>query len=370
MEIRIAFDHQAFVMQSYGGVSRYYSRLAEFLDRQSVHARVFAPIHKNYYLEALPPELYAGKRLEKFPPKTTQLISRYNSLASKRRVKSFSPHLIHETYFSKRIALSGNQPRIVTVYDMIHELFPKSFHRNDKTSLHKEAAIKRADHIICISENTKSDLIDFYNVDAKNVSVVHLAADTRIAQENTNSGANQRNHSPYLLFVGERGGYKNFLGLLNAVAASEKLSSDFSIVAFGGGPFSKEELGTIDLLGFSRSQVLQVAGDDNHLSDFYKRARAFVYPSKYEGFGIPPLESMQNCCPVVCSGSSSIPEVCGNAAEYFDPHSCESMKSTIEKIVYSDSEIERLTLLGNEQITKFSWTKCAEDTLEQYRKLL
>ncbi|NVZ67381.1 glycosyltransferase, partial [Pseudomonas gingeri] len=108
-----------------------------------------------------------------------------------------------------------------------------------------------------------------------------------------------RSSRPYLLYVRSRSGYKNFCGLLQAVATSNCLKSDFDIVAFGGGGFSRSEQELIEKLGFSPEQVSQTGGDDAVLADLYDGARAFVYPSLYEGIGLPPLEAMAHSCPVV-----------------------------------------------------------------------
>ena len=105
------------------------------------------------------------------------------------------------------------------------------------------------------------------------------------------------------------------------------------------------------------------------LGKLYDSARAFVYPSVYEGFGIPPLEAMAHSCPVISSNTSSMPEVIGGAAEYFDPLDIDDMKYAIEKVVYSESRIEILKALGERRLMSFSWDKCSQETLGVYRLL-
>jgi glycosyltransferase involved in cell wall biosynthesis len=106
------------------------------------------------------------------------------------------------------------------------------------------------------------------------------------------------------------------------------------------------------------------------LAAYYRNARAFVYPSRYEGFGIPPLEAMSFGCPVVCSNVSSIPEVVGDAAEMFDPLDVNSIRTSIEKVVEDDGRRMELIGRGAKRLTAFSWKRCAEQTLEVYRKIL
>ena len=111
-------------------------------------------------------------------------------------------------------------------------------------------------------------------------------------------------------------------------------------------------------------------GDDKLLSNLYQNATAFIFPSLYEGFGIPPLEAMANKCPVISSNTSSMPEVIGDAAEYFNPNSIENLIYAIEKVVLSDIRKKELTQLGLDRIKRFSWEKCSNQTLSIYKTLL
>ncbi len=202
---------------------------------------------------------------------------------------------------------------------MIHELFPNEFSVTDNTAATKRIAIARADHVICISENTKLDLMRLHGTPASKISVVYLGFDQFVTDEDKLPPAVFAG-KPFLLYVGQRGGYKNFTGLLKAVASSDRLLSDFDIIAFGGPKFSDSERNLVSSVGFAENQVRQISGDDDLLGGFYGSAKAFIYPSLYEGFGIPPLEAMAHQCPVISSNTSSMPEVIGSAGEYFDPN--------------------------------------------------
>ena len=143
------------------------------------------------------------------------------------------------------------------------------------------------------------------------------------------------------------------------ISASPKLNTTF---------FDKEEVKFIKSVGLKSNQVTHVSGDDNTLKNLYQSAEALVYPSLYEGFGMPPLEAMANGCPVVSSNTSSMPEVIGDAAEYFNPESVEELLSAIENVLSSNRK-EELVNLGFKRVKMFSWKKCAKETLSVYQRL-
>ena len=123
-------------------------------------------------------------------------------------------------------------------------------------------------------------------------------------------------------------------------------------------------------LGLTSAQVEHVAGGDDRLAALYQGAAALVYPSKYEGFGIPPLEAMSLDCPVICSQSSSIPEVVGQAGEYFDPFDVDSIRSSMEHVLQSTERRRELVSLGRVRRELFTWERCAQQTADIYRRLV
>ena len=366
--MRIALDYQAFSLQSYGGISRYFTSLAQGLIDLQQQVQVFAPLHRNRYVSTLPSGVVNGHEFIKFPPQTKSLFAIYNQVVSRKKIANWQPHIVHETYYSGFGSAPKNCPTVVTVHDMIHELFRGEFSALDKTIRLKRIAIERADHIICISENTKQDLMRLNGTPASKITVVHHGANQFF--DRGIDSVDISNARPYLLYVGDRSyGYKNFFGLLKAVASSKKLLKDFEIVAFGGKQFLSTELALIKSLGFSDNQVKQVNGDDTLLGKYYHAAQAFVYPSHYEGFGIPPLEAMAHKCPVISSNSSSMPEVIGDAAEYFLPSSTDNMRHAIESVVYSESRKDELRRKGLSRLPHFSWDKCSFETLVVYQSI-
>ncbi len=366
MKMRIALDYQTFCQQSYGGISRYFVRLADELNKLNVETKIFAPLHRNRYISELDKNLVKGIEINRYPPKTTRLFLAVNQFISKQWLRKWQPDLVHETYYARNSSAPSATPKVITVYDMIHELYSDHFSPRDRTSQLKKIAVERADHVICISENTRNDLLELFNIWPEHCSVVYLGFD----QFQHPMQQPLQHAQPYLLYVGARGGYKNFTTLLGAVAASSWLKQNFHIVAFGGGKFSQSECEQITQLGLTLEQVKQVQGDDQLLGRYYTDAAAFIYPSIYEGFGIPPLEAMAHNCPVICSNSSSMPEVVGDAGVYFDPLSREELTTRLEETLASAEQLTALKLKGQQRLNHFSWKKCAEETQQIYQQVL
>lgn len=367
--LKIAFDHQIFASQRYGGISRYFFELSRQVansEHTCIETAIIAPIYRNEYLRKLRKELGTQGVYLPHIPKSGRIVSKINDLISPLLFESYKPDVIHETYYSLHSFGSKKTKRVITVYDMVHELFRNMFSPNDKTSEIKRIAINRVDHIICISESTKRDLIDIFGIDENKISVIHLGF-SLISEESENPL--NREYDPYLLYVGSRGGYKNFQSFIEAYSRSTLLRRECKIIAFGGGAFSKEELTLMAGLDIKPDRITQISGEDSILAQLYRDAEIFVYPSLYEGFGIPPLEAMSLGCPVACSETSSIPEVVDDAAALFDPYSVESMTHTLESL-YSDSALrDAFVQKGYDRVKQFSWETCANNTLEVYKRV-
>lgn len=369
--MNIAYDSQIFCAQTYGGVSRYFceiaSRISKFPESQ---VTVVAPMAVCAYLQNVRPEIVFGFKASEI--KRFRFAQRVlGVLAGDLMLRAKAPDLIHETYFFPYRLGPKTARRVITIHDMIHEKFASSFPNADKTAGYKAKAAERADHVICVSESTRRDAIDILGLPPEKITVVHHGFALMGAGGADAVGeATQAITRPFLLYVGHRGGYKNFLRLLGAYAGSKALVESFNLVCFGGGPLQEDELQAIHCLGLPAGKVSQLTGSDELLSSLYSRASAFVYPSLYEGFGIPPLEAMAHDCPVICSQTSSIPEVVGNAGEYFDPGDVESIRGGIERVMSSETLRNALTLNGRERLKQFSWDRCAAETYDIYKKIL
>jgi glycosyltransferase involved in cell wall biosynthesis len=275
--------------------------------------------------------------------------------------------IFHETYYSMADYCPVSAKRVITIHDMIPERYPQYVYNAEDIKQTKAYAVRRADHVVCVSENTKRDLIEFLAVPKEKISVVyHGCSLTSDVRARLNSPILCK--KPYILFVGFRHGYKNFNKLLRSYASSSLLRSEFALVCFGGGDFSTSELKSIRSLGIPTGKVMHISGDDDVLAGLYVSAALFVCPSLYEGFGIPTLEAMAFGCPVACANTSSLTEVVGDAAELFDPTDEDEMSSVLERVVSFQETTQCLVSRGFERIKQFSWDKCSQDTLAAYKK--
>ena len=305
-----------------------------------------------------------------YPPKTTKIIQYLNYSINVNKIRRFKPEILHQTYYNKHNYKEQKYKRVITVFDLIHEIYCSGDPKMQNFLQEKKHSIENAEHIICISEHTKSDLQKFYAIPNDKITVTHLGVQPKPIEFGSPENYKNRPNRPFLLYVGERSGYKNFLGFIQGFSLSKRLMSNFDIIAFGGGKFSKEELNCINALGFRGGQVSQLSGSDLMLSRYFKFANAFIYPSLYEGFGLPPLEAMRFGCPVIVSDRSSIPEVVGNAGKYFDAERPEEICNSIKEVLFCDITTKKLIKNGYERINKFTWKKCAINTLKAYSTIL
>lgn len=364
--MKIAFDHQIFSIQTYGGVSKYFTHLfKELIKDGELNIKVFANFHKNNYLNEIPNRYVKGKKIEGLFSRTFFLES-INLVQNFSNIKYWKPEIIHKTWYKSSSKLKGVKS-ITTVHDLIHEKFPNYFPFYDLTSKQKRKAILETDHILAISENTKRDIIEIFDVEKEKISVIHHGVDKDFFR--IKSDESDLNLKPYLLYVGARNGYKNFDNFVKSYSISKNLKFDVNIVTFGGGKFSKDEKILFKDLKIPGNRIFNLNGDDKLLRNLYQNALALVYPSLYEGFGMPLLEAMASGCPVIASNKSSIPEIVNEAALLFDPLESDEILHSIEKVTYDDSLKSELTKLGFENIKRFSWKHCASKTKDIYQKL-
>jgi glycosyltransferase involved in cell wall biosynthesis len=369
MTTKIVYDYQTFSLNEYGGISRYFHEISSRISKNHDYdVKIVCPFYIDEYFKNNPSSSMLVKGLKiKRVPKTSILRHTINQKISNLMVSGSNPGIIHETYYAAKTIGGKDAKRVVTVHDMIHEKFASSLDPNNSFASIKAAAIKRADCVICVSNSTRNDLIEILGIDEAKVSVIYHGCGfkDRYYEKIKQIVPIER---PYLLYVGQRARYKNFDKLLEAYGSSHNLNRDFQLVCFGGGDFSSSEIDKINNFQLG-DKVIQLSGDDAMLANLYQDATAFVYPSLYEGFGIPPLEAMSFGCPVVCSNVSSIPEIVGDAGEYFDPDNSDSMIDAMEKVVYSKTIPISLKKLGEQRTKIFSWDLCAEQTTKVYEAL-
>jgi glycosyltransferase involved in cell wall biosynthesis len=253
---------------------------------------------------------------------------------------------------------------VLTVHDLIHEKFPELFSADDATLPCKELLIPRAKRIICVSENTKKDLLGHYRIDPKIVSVVYHGPSFEGLEPGPQTA---KFPGRYILYVGNRGFYKNFVFFLHAVAELLKQESDLRVVCVGGQEWSEGERFRMRDLGVEDKFLLASNLSESDLFHAYQNAECFVFPSIYEGFGFPILEAWAAGCPCLLANASCFPEIGGDAALYFDPRSKQEMLASIRSVLENSELKNELILKGKECLKAFSWSKCAAEHLACYQ---
>lgn len=368
--MKILYDHQIFSLQKYGGISRYFCELyAHLITIDTIQPEISVVYSENcYYRElfhqkcSLSDQKSLGKYLD-FGKNT--VINKINEYHCKKQIRNGNFDIVHPTYYDPYFLKDlKSQPYVLTVYDMIHELFPDLF--NDSIAVQKKKVIECATKIIAISDSTKTDLITFYDIGPEKIEVIPLATSLHKPTPDRTLKLPQR----YMLFVGNREAYKNFTFFLNSIASLLQNEHDLCLICAGGGPFSDNEINLLNELRIKKQVLYYPVANDSTLSQLYRKAILFVFPSLYEGFGIPVLEAFSCGCPVAASDCSSLPEVGGEAVNYFDPHNSESIQSVVRDIVQDPSMQESLRIRGYQRLRLFSWEKTATQTKKVYDNLL
>jgi glycosyltransferase involved in cell wall biosynthesis len=362
--MKIFYDHQIFSLQKYGGISRYFCELySHFLTMVKIHPEISILYSENTYYnkifhnrQILPDIHFLGK---------TTIIHKINECYCKNQIRRRKFDIFHPTYYNPYFLKNlKTRPYVLTVYDMIHELFPDML-KGDNTATQKKKVIECATKIIAISDNTRMDIINIYDIDPEKIEVIPLATSLQIPISDIAMNLPKK----YILFVGNRGYYKNFSFFLNSISSLLDEEKDLYLICAGGGVFSKDDMRLLDELKIKKKVLHYPITNDSTLSQLYQKAILFVFPSLYEGFGIPVLEAFSCGCPVAASNTSSLPEVGGDAVNYFDANNSDSIHKVIENIINDNSLQDSLRIRGYERLKLFSWEKTALNTKKVYDNL-
>lgn len=358
--MKILYDFQILMLQRYGGISRYFYELISRINENDSHtAHIDCKGSMNYYFRDYLRKEPAKKYKSRLQIKVLRFLNKKHTIKELRNKYD----IVHPTYYDPYLKDRIKGKYVLTVYDMIQELFPEYF--QDYSRETKKECIIAADHIIAISESTKNDILRFFpELPEERITVIYIASDMKKVDD-----TEYRSLFPekYILFVGERKYYKNFSAFSEGVAPLLDKDEDLQVVCTGGGKFSEEEL---NALGDKASRYHQINCDDKTLAAAYMNALCFVFPSKYEGFGIPTLEAFACDCPAVISNTSSLPEVGGDAVVYCDPYDSDSIGKAVEKVLNTPGLREELINKGRKQREKFNWDEITRQTLECYKKVI
>lgn len=268
-------------------------------------------------------------------------------------------------------------PTVLTVHDLIFHHLPEHHKILNRWYLNMTLPLycRRADHIIAVSEATRRDLLTIYQLPPEKVSVIYEAAAPRFRpQTDTHLAAiRQRYQLPerYLLYVGTIEPRKNLTRLLHAWEKLYQAHQAPPLVIVGKrGWLASDLFVALENIPAHKAVLLTGYIQDADLPAIYAGATAFVFPSLYEGFGLPPLEAMACGTPVACSNTSSLPEVVGDAALTFNPTNLDAMTETLKRLLNDvDLQVE-LRVRGLQRAAKFSWERTAQETLTVYERLL
>jgi glycosyltransferase involved in cell wall biosynthesis len=371
--MKIFFDHQTFSLQNYGGISRYYAELIYALDsHEQSESYLSILFSENIYLKEIKKKTLPLLPNYSFPGKVS-LRYMLNKAYCKYDIRQSQFDIFHPTYYDPYFlnAIHG-KPFVVTFLDMIHELFSKQFPQlaaDQKITNYKREVAQKATSIIAISESTKRDIVNLFDINPDKIKVIYLGSSSKFSsKELLKDTIDTKQYMPFLLFVGNRENYKNFTWFIKNVA-SVLIKYKLRIVCAGGGSFSKKERELFSNLRISEL-LEQRPINDEILSDLYRRALVFVFPSLYEGFGIPLLEAFACGCPCIVSNRSSLPEVARDAALYIDPDDPDSLTYAVDCLITDSMLRNTLIERGRQQLSNFSWGKTAQETLTLYESLV
>ena len=367
--MKIMYDHQIFSMQIYGGVSKYFCELLKRMPSSDWETTTI--ISNNEYIRNQRLFKYCNFMPDHYFKGKATLMEYLNRPYSLYKLKYGDYDVLHQTDFASYYFPQIKGRRMVTTFhDMNYTKYKEMYKNtatnnvNDREMLQKKS-VKRADKVIAVSHNTKNDLVNEWNIDPEKIVVIHHGVDKNKIR---NLDETRISTNPYVLFVGERYGFKNFYRFIKAFAIFSEKNPDLRLVCTGRA-FSEDEKSEMKNLNVFE-KIIQVSASERTMAKLYRDAEMFVYPSYSEGFGMPILEAMVYDCPVVVSDASCLPEAAGDAGIYFDPFQIEDIADKMETLLNSADLRKEKVALGMKQLDKFSWEKSAQEHIAVYQSLI
>lgn len=359
--MRILYDGQIFHLQAAGGINRYFEHLISGLPAE------FSPTVCGVTSRSVNFPRHPRLKTNKLFP---QLPGRFSPFYTRRfagRVGLPDWDIAHPTYYSLGGGFRFSDyrcPIVVTIYDMIHALNRDLMVDGEEVVACQREAIRAAAAIICISESTRNDVLTFYPEARERTTVIYLGTEIgKIADDGTPSLSS----APYFLFVGSRAGYKNFERLLASFAKVASVDAKVQLWVAGGKLTERERWLVFDL-GLSGRVQLVEHPNDQVLAKLYRHCLALVYPSRYEGFGIPPLEAMATGTVCLTANTSSLPEVVGDAGIMLDPMAADDWTEAMLQVMRNPGMREELIVKGRARAQKFRWDDTVRETVRVYEK--
>lgn len=369
--VDVVFDDEIFLLQQYGGISKYFSCLISALEEDralGVSPRVDARVVRNEYIKS---ESALQSVFDSLPAVFSRRpLLQLTNLASS-ILGGQSSDIVHQTYYRSARWIRNGACSVITIHDLIPEMYP-GWVSSVEVRQAKSAAVKRADGIAVVSGSTLKDLNSVYGDLDCPVVVTPLGVSESFFLHEAEIHCLQRTRfreAPYLLFVGRRGGYKDFKTCASAFADLSTIFPDLTLVCVGGGDMSDHELEMLLRLRIAdRVEVVNVK--EVELPYVYRDAEAFVFSSRYEGFGLPTLEAMAAGCPAVVTDVPALREVGGNASLRFDPGSVDSLGAALLRVLEDSKLATELRRDGLSRAREFCWSRTASATVDLYRQVL
>ncbi len=371
--MRILFDHQIFSLQKYGGISRYFYHLLHEAEKKN--GDIILPIYfsNNDYLRKLSkskpksflPDTHLGikhKIIDKNERKNWEQIRNY--------LKNGEYDIFHPTYYDPYfLKYLDDKPFVLTIHDMIPERFPSLLAQEKEVVENKKLLALKAKKIIAVSQATKEDIIKFYHLPSSSIHVIHHGSTFSAEQIKRIAKIKMKLPDKYLLYVGNRYNYKNFFGLLEALLPVFKNDPELKLICAGGGKFKPDERAWFKQHGIKRN-LLQKDITDAKLIVLYSRALFLIFPSLYEGFGLPILEAFSANCPVLLSNIPPFREIAQDAAIYFDPLDISDMREKINFFLNNSQLRNELIQKAKKLVLRYTWEQTFEKTIKVYEKVL
>ena len=366
--MRVFYDHQAFSLQNAGGMSRYFYEIMKFMTTvPDVHTELLLGISGTVYpFRSLPPsQTRVTQFRESLPPGMLRYV--VNEILGNFAALSRGTMDIYHLTLYMRMPMVRARRFVATHHECTHERFPHLFPDVKKVLWARKKLFPKMDAIICVSESTRRDLVDFYGVDPAKTRVIYHGISALTRCPGAAKTLHEQLRREYLLYVGMRASFKNFNGLLRAFYETG-LKDSIDLLVLGGGPLTADEKDLIAEWKMSDSVISIPRVSDGLLAEAYAGATLFVYPSWNEGFGFPPLEAMTLGCPVLATNRSSVPEICHDAPFYFDPADQESFNDALLRAVHDEDDRKQAVERGRKVVAKYSWERCGQETLALYRE--
>lgn len=361
--MRVLYDYQIFSAQDYGGISRYYCELMrQYAGNAEVSFRLPLKFTNNTQISSLSNRSRSFFNGLEFRGKR-RLLGAINKAGSIAALKKNDFEVFHPTYYDPYFLKYCSRPFVLTIYDLIPERFPEYSGKRGVLSKNKRTLCNKANKIIAISQSTKRDLMELFGMPEEKIEVVYLGGALPPP-----GPLNLNLPEKYLLYVGNRAAYKNFIFFAGAVKPLLEKYSDLSVVCAGGGAFTSDEVSFFCKLRIAE-RLTYMPIMDKTLAYLYNHALCFIFPSLYEGFGIPVLEAFSCSCPVVLSRTSSFLEVAGDAGLYFNPASPQELYSAVDRLIQEPGLRKEFAARGSERLEYFSWDRCAKKTAGVYRSV-